>query len=324
MQTRRAHIRSLLITSASFATGLATTARASEGTLTLLVGYPPGGGSDLLARTLAQALGPLLKRTVVVENKPGAGGRIAATQLKSAPADGSVLMVAPNGLTSIQSLVYKDQLKYDIAKDFSPVAKLVATDLAVAVSPDLKVTDAKSLAAWVKANPGKASFASPAAGGLPHFAGLLLGRAIGVDLLHVPYKGGAPTALAVAAGEVPIGLSTIDDFVKLEQLGKLKIIGSLGAARSPLSPNLPTMVEQGFKLQTANWSAMWAPAATPEAKVREISEALNKALQSDVVRQKLTAMVPDYAPPAELARLQRSEWDLWAPIIKASGFKPES
>ncbi len=323
--TRRRFVGQMIFGSGTLAALSPHSVRAQSSALTILVGYPAGGGSDILARTLAEVIAPMLGRTVIVDNKAGAGGRIAATMLKSAPADGSMVMVAPNGLTSIQTLVYKDQIKYDFAKDFAPVAKLAATDLALAVSADLKIADAAALSAWVKANPAKASFGSPAAGGLPHFAGLLLGRALGVELNHIPYKGGAPTALAVAAGEVPMGVSAIDDFVKLEQAGKLKIVGSMGAARSPVSPQVPTLVEQGIKLQAAGWSAMWAPAGTSADKLQEISAAVQKALQMDSVKQKLATSysTPDYLPPAELSKLQQAEWEQWAPVVKASGFKPE-
>lgn len=323
--TRRRFVGQMIFGSGALAALSPHSVRAQSSALTILVGYPAGGGSDILARTLAEVIAPMLGRTVIVDNKAGAGGRIAATMLKSATADGSMVMIAPNGLTSIQTLVYKDQIKYDFAKDFAPVAKLAATDLALAVSADLKIADAAALSAWVKANPAKASFGSPAAGGLPHFAGLLLGRALGVELNHIPYKGGAPTALAVAAGEVPMGVSAIDDFVKLEQAGKLKIVGSMGAARSPVSPQVPTLVEQGIKLQAAGWSAMWAPAGTSADKLQEISAAVQKALQMDSVKQKLATSysTPDYLPPAELSKLQQAEWEQWAPVVKASGFKPE-
>lgn len=301
------------------------TAHAAEGKLTILVGYNPGGGTDTQARLIGEAISATLERTVIVDNKPGAGGRIAAGALKQAPADGSVVMLAPNGLTSIQTIVYKSELKYDFAKDFAPVAKVSVTDLAIAVTADLKIGDVKALVAWLKANPGKASFASPAAGGLPHFAGLLFAKNQGIpDLLHVAYKGGSPAALAVSTGEVPMAISGIDDFINLEQAGKVKVIATMGSSRSAVSPNVPTLLEQGMKMQAAGWTAMWAPAGVPPEKLEQIAGAVRKALQSEDIKKKLAAAssTPDFAPAADLMALQRAEWELWAPVIKASGFKP--
>jgi tripartite-type tricarboxylate transporter receptor subunit TctC len=304
--------------------GLAV-AQPAEPLLRILVGYPPGGGTDTLARVLAEAIALTLKRTVIVENKPGAGGQIAALALKSAPPDASVIMLAPNGLTTVQTIVYAQQLKYDFAKDFAPVARVSSTALAVAVPAELKIADVKGFAVWLKANPSKAFFGTPAAGGLPHFAGLLVGKELGVELTHIPYKGGAPTAIAVASGEVPMGISGIDDFVRLDEAGKLKIIGTLGEGRTAVFPGADTLREQGIAVQTANWTALWAPAGTPEAKLQPIAAAVEAALQTASVKQRMAAAytTPDFLSGAGLAKLQQADWERWRPVIKASGFKPE-
>jgi tripartite-type tricarboxylate transporter receptor subunit TctC len=293
----------------------------------IVVGYAPGGGVDTMARILAEAIGPTLKRTVIVESKPGAGGQIAALSLKSSPADGSVVMLAPNGLTTVQTLVYDGKLKYDFAQDFAPVARVAVTDLAVAVASDLKIANVEELKAWLHAHPEKAFFATPAAGGLPHFVGLSLARTLGIDLTHVPFKGSAAAAIAVASGEVALAVGGIDDFIKLEADGggKLKIIATLGARRSPVAPHVPTLTEQGVPLQTANWVALWAPAGTPEIKVQAIASAVQTALESDSVKRKLATAftTPGFLTPADLAELQRADWARWRPVIKASGFTPE-
>lgn len=292
--------------------------------LKILVGYSAGGGTDLLARALAQQIAPMLGRPVVIENRPGAGGRIAAEALKNSPADGSVVMLAPNGLTTIQSIVYKSELRYDPSRDFAPVAKVAVSEHAIAVGNDLNVSNARELAAWLKANPNRANFGSPAAGGLPHFTGLLLAQAVGTPMNHVPYKGGGPAALAVASGEIPIGIGSIEDFIKLEEGGKLKIIGSFGEQRSVLTPQISTISEQGFLVKAPGWNAMWAKIGTADSHIQEISTAVQKALQQPALQDRLKAMlfVPSYASSAELMQLQRQEWAQWEPIISASGFKP--
>lgn len=292
--------------------------------LKILVGYAAGGGSDQLARLLGESMSKTLNRPVIVENKPGAGGRIAAAALKMAPSDGSVVMVAPNGLTSIQAIVYKDQLQYDPAKDLVPVAKLVDTVLAITVSGKLQINDAKQFSAWVKANPTKANYGSPGAGGMPHFVGLMLANAIGTPMNHVAYRGGGPVALALLGGEIPMGVSTMEDFAEHQKTGALRIIGITNAKRSSLAPDLPTMMEQGINFKAESWSAMWTNAGTPPQKIKEIADAAHKALQDPAIKAKLavTGSDPAFADAQELGKLQAAEWKAWTPVIEASGFKP--
>ena len=292
--------------------------------LKILVGYAAGGGSDQLARLLGESMSKTLNRPVIVENKPGAGGRIAAAALKMSPNDGSVVMVAPNGLTSIQAIVYKDQLQYDPAKDLVPVAKLVDTVLAIAVSGKLGVNDAKQFSTWAKANPTKANYGSPGAGGMPHFVGLMLGNAMGTPLTHVAYRGGGPVALALLGGEIPMGVSTMEDFAEHQKTGALKIIGITNAKRSTLAPDFPTMMEQGIDFKSESWSAMWTNAGAPPQKIKEIADAVQKALQSPDVRAKLAVAgsEPAFANAQDLGKLQAAEWKAWTPVIEASGFKP--
>ena len=291
--------------------------------LHLLVGYSPGGGTDTLARILADELRVSLDRVVLVDNKPGAGGRIAAQALTRAPGDGNTLMVAPNGLTSVQPIVYKAQLNYD-PKDLIPVAMLVNTPLAVAVSSATKVTDARQLVAWVGTHQKSASFGSPSAGGLPHFVGLLTAKAMGSEWEHVPYKGGAPVAMALISNEIPIGISTIEDFVQQDAAGKLKIIGVASEKRSTLAPNVPTLIEQGVNVKLQGWTALWTSPGTPAPVIAELSAAVQKVLASPNVRSKLEQahMEPAYRPAAELATIQKDEWAVFEPVIAASGFKP--
>ena len=291
--------------------------------LRLLVGYSPGGGTDTLARILADELRVSLDRVVLVDNKPGAGGRIAAQALTHAPGDGNTLMVAPNGLTSVQPIVYKAQLNYD-PKDLIPVAMLVNTPLAVAVSRETKAQNTKQLVAWIKANSKSASFGSPSAGGLPHFVGLLTAKAMGSEWEHVPYKGGAPVAMALISNEIPIGISTIEDFVQHDAAGKLKIIGVASEKRSTLAPSVPTLMEQGVNVKLQGWTALWTSPGTPAPIIVELSTAVQKAIANPDVRVKLerAQMESAYLPAAELAAVQKDEWTVFEPVIAASGFRP--
>ena len=292
--------------------------------LRILVGYAAGGATDTLARILADELGRDLSRPVIVENKPGAGGRLAAAALKNAPADGSTVMLSPNGLTSIQTIVYKDELGFDPAKDLVPVAKVVNTPITLVVSAQTKVNNAAELAAWIKANPGQANFGSPGAGGLPHFVGLLIAQAMGETWTHVAYKGGAPVATAMLTGEIPIGISTIEDFMQYEKSGKFKIVAIAGAKRAALASNIPTLLEQGVDVKADSWTAMWTNSSTKPAQIEEISVALRKVLERPAVRAKLalSSTEADYQDAVSLAALQKAELVQWAPVIKASGFKP--
>lgn len=323
---RQQAVKSLIALSASLliAPWAPAALAADKPPLRILVGYSPGGGSDNLARILAEDLRTTLGRVVIVDNKPGAGGRIAAQMLKNSAGDDNTVMVAPNGLTTVQSIVYKAQLPYDPQHDLVPVAMLVDTPLAVAVSTRIDVKDARQLAACVKAHPDKAAFGSPAAGGLPHFVDLQVAQAMGGDWLHVPYKGGAPTALALLSGEVPIGITTIDDFIKQDGEGRLKIVGVTSARRSSLAPQVPTLLEQGFDVQAAGWSALWTSPGTSPAAIAELSAAVQKALDNPAVKARLAsiAMEPAYLASAELAAVQKAEWLKYAPVIAASGFKP--
>ena len=292
--------------------------------LHVLVGYAAGGATDTLARILAAELSQSLNRAVVVDNKPGAGGRIAAAALKNAPADGSTVMLSPNGLTSIQTIIYKDEPSFDPTKDLVPVAKLVNTPITLVVSKNINVTDAKQLQAWIKANPNQANFGSPGAGSLPHFVGVLIAQAMEENWNHVAYKGGSPVAAALLTGEIPIGLSTIEDFLKYDEVGKLKVIGVASAKRSTFATRIPTLLEQGFDVKAEGWTAMWTNPGTTAVQINEISAALRKALSMPSVRAKLaiTSTEVDFQDAASLALLQKAELTLWAPIIKASGFKP--
>lgn len=295
----------------------------------ILVGFPPGGSTDLVARLLAEKMAVVLKQPVIVDNKPGAGGRVAAQALKASAPDGQTYMVAPNATPVMQTLLYPvEVLKYDMLKDLAPVAVLVSYPLAIAVNTQSGVKNIKEYAAWVKANPKEGSFGTAGAGGHTHFSGLQLGKAIGQPLQVVPYRGNGPMVTDLLGGQVPAGIMTAGDVLQHQKSGKVRVLAQFGAKRSPLMPDVPTLIEQGYNLDTGDaWTGMWAPAKTPQAELDRVQNAIKYVLALPEVREQLMSKAtlnPDFKPADEMDALQRKELQYWAPIIKESNFKPES
>lgn len=294
----------------------------------ILVGFPPGGSTDTVARVLAEKMSVVLKQTIIVDNKPGAGGRLAAQALKSSAPDGLTYMIAPNATPVFQTLLYPpDVLKYDMLQDFAPVGVVVSYPLALAVGQHTGVKTAKDYQAWLKANPKDASFGTAGAGGHTHFTGLQLGKALGVPLQAVPYRGNGPLVTDLLGGQVPAGVMTAGDILPHQKSGKVAVVGVFGAQRSPLLPDVPTFKEQGFSIDTGDaWTGMWAPAKTPKATLDRVQNALKYTLALPEVREILIhkAMLnPDFRSAEDMDKLQRAELLYWRPVIQATGFKPE-
>jgi len=292
----------------------------------LVVPYPPGGSADTTARLLAQPLQDELKTTVVVENRPGAGGRVAASQLKRDPADGSVILIAPNALTTIQSLVYAGKLDYNVLDDFTPVSRLVSFPLGLAVSGTSSIRNAADLKAFMSANSASANFGSPGAGGMAHFAGLTFGKVAGIEWTHVAFKGGAPLITDMIGGHIPVGVDALVDQIEFQRAGKIRVLGIFSAQRYPLAPEIPTFAEQGIKMAPVEgWFGAFAPAKTPKETVARIDRAIGHALADPQMKAKLNKIVlePSYLASAEFTRLQADELKQWAPVVRDSGFTPE-
>jgi len=305
-----------------------TAAAQSDQPIKFLVGFPPGGSTDTVARVLADKLSVVLKHPIIIENKPGAGGRLAAQALKSAAPDGNTFMIAPNATPLFQTLLYPPAtLKYDMLKDFAPVAVVVSYPLALAVNTETGVKTAKDYVAWVKANPQKASFGTAGAGGHTHFSGIQLGKAIGANLQMVPYRGNGPLVTDLLGGQVAAGVMTAGDILPHQSTGKVRVVGVFGGKRSALMPDVPTFKEQGIDIDTGDaWTGMWAPAKTPPAQVDRMQNALKQVLELPEVRDILSnkaTLNPDFRPGEEMDKLERNELAYWGPIIKASGFTPD-
>jgi tripartite-type tricarboxylate transporter receptor subunit TctC len=291
----------------------------------LLVGFPAGGTADLLARVVADKMKDSLGQPVIVENRPGAIGRIAADAVKAAPPDGTTIMVMPIGPMAVVPHVYAD-ITYDPIKDFTPIAIGCTFQFAIAAGPQSGAKNWNEFAAWAKANPGKAAYATSGAGSLPHFFGVLLGKGIGVTMLHVPYKGSAAYINDLIGGQVPAAIDAIADLTELHRAGKVTILASSGTKRSTALPDVPTFAELGVKdVEALGWFGFFAPAKTPKPIVETLNRAINKALQSPDVAEKLSkvGMDPATGTPEDFGKIVASDYAKWGPIVKASGFKPE-
>ena len=321
---QRRHI--LQLTAASLATGtLSRTAFASDNSPTrILVGFGAGGSIDQVGRLLAERLRSSLNQTVIVENKPGAGGRIAMAEVKRAASDGKTLVLCAGGSVSIQPQIYKN-LGYDVVKDFTPVARVASLDFALTVGPGAPAGDLNALIAWMKANPKKASYATSGAGSLPHFAGLLFGQTAGLNLSHVAYRGGSQAAQDLAAGVVPLMIDSPTETLELVRTGKLRMLAVTGDKRSSAMPDVPTLKELGIPVTIENFYGIYAPANLPKATRERLETAVAAALQQPSTREKISALglVPEYGNSETLAALQAAAYKKWEGPIKASGYTPD-
>ena len=294
----------------------------AQDSVRILVGFPPGGGADLIARLAAEKARESLGGTVIVENRPGAGGQIAAEMLKNAAPDGRTLMAAPVAVTVIAPLTHR-KLAYDPERDFAPVSLAVHFQLAFTVGPGTPATTLAEYVAWVKGDSRRASFGVPAAGSLPHFFGLLLGRAIGTEFVHVPYKGGAPLLNDIIGGQIPAGVDVLSEAITQHRAGKVRVLASSGAKRSATASEIPTFAELGYpQIQGDGWFAFHAPARTPLAAIERLSAALGGAIRTPDVTERLNKVgfEPVGSTAAELARRMAEDRARWAPVVKASGF----
>ena len=299
-------------------------ALAQERTLHILVGFPPGGSADVIARLLAEKLRVSLGQNVIVDNKPGAGGRVVLNELKKAAPDGQTLVLSPSGALVIQPWLYSN-LGYDPVKDFTPVARVSTFDFAVTAGPGAPPGDLKAVLAWMKANPARANYATSGAGTVPHFAGMLLGQAAGVPMTHVAYRGGAPAAQDLIGGQVPLMVDTASETIEHHRAGKVRILAVTGEQRSKSLPEVPTLKEIGIPIAADAFFGLYGPAGMAPEVVARIDRAVAEALKSPEVQEKVYGfgLVPNHAPAAELNAMQVAHLKRWEAPIKASGFKAE-
>ncbi|MGB8437558.1 MAG: Bug family tripartite tricarboxylate transporter substrate binding protein [Burkholderiales bacterium] len=296
-----------------------------ERPIRIIVPVPAGGTSDIAARLIAERIGVSLGRPIVVENRVGATGRLAAKTLKSAAPDGATLLLTPMAVPVIVPLVFR-RPGYDPAKDFAPVAQIATYQFAIAIAPDLPVRNVPEFTAWAKAHPDRANFGTLAVGSLPHFLGTMIEQEARVGLVHVPYGSLAQLKTELMSGTLPSGISALSDFVELHRAGRVRIIGTSGARRSLFLPEVPTLVEQGYsEAEGTGWNAVFAPAGTPQAEIDQLASAIVAAVRSPEVgeRFKDLGFEPTGTTPQELARIIAADTTRWRKIIEASGFVAE-
>ncbi|HUG21066.1 Bug family tripartite tricarboxylate transporter substrate binding protein [Piscinibacter sp.] len=296
-------------------------AQSGDSTARILVGFPPGGSADTIARVLADKLREELKRPVIVESRPGAGGRLLASLLKSQPNDGSVVMLAPDALLTTNPFVFR-KLTYEPA-DLVPVSLVAEFPFAFATGAETGAKTFADYVKWARENRQAANFGSPAAGSPLHFVGLMVGKDIGVDLLHVPYQGGAPLVTALIGGQVSAGINTLTDMLEMHKSGRIRILAVPGAKRAAALPDVPTFAELGHRQVIARgFFGLYAPAGTPAEAVAAWNAALHRVLAQPAVRERLAALAFEAraSTPAELDRMAREDAAIWGPVIKASGF----
>jgi tripartite-type tricarboxylate transporter receptor subunit TctC len=286
--------------------------------------FAAGGSGDAASRLIADKMGAELGRPVIVENRTGADGRIGVRAVKEAAPDGNTLLMTPIAPISIYQHVYA-KLDYDPIADFAPISEVGTFDFGVAVGPQTDVKTLKDLIAWAKAHPMDANFAIPAAGTLPHFLGVMLGRAAGIDLRPVPYRGSAAGLTDLIAGHIPIDITTTADLVQMAKDGRIRVLATSGKERSPFLPDVPTLREAGFDLAATGWYGMFAPAKTPPDVIDRYNKAIVDAVRSPEFKDRMLAfgLQPTGTSAAAFADIVQDDSALWVPAIKASGFKAD-
>ncbi len=302
-------------------------ARAQGRTLRILVGFPPGGGTDAIARLLGEALKTELGgATVVVENKAGAGGQLAAQALKAAAPDGNTVFISHDHTISILPLVSKAP-GFEPAKDFVPVGGFASFVNAFAVSPGTPAKTMDEYVAWVRGSGGgKGTVGVPAPASTPEFLVKVLGGRYQLDLVPVPYRGSAPMMGDMLGNQIAAGVGSVPDFIENHRAGRLRVLAVLGRARQPALPDVPSFGEMGLAgFDDLPYYGFWAPAGTPAAAVDGFAQALARAMGQPAVRERMAqlGLTVDVMSPQQLAAREQAYTRSWAGIIQRSGFQPQ-
>jgi tripartite-type tricarboxylate transporter receptor subunit TctC len=328
MPTRRHLLAASAAGLVASATGLIPRAfaQAIKKPVHVIVGFPAGGGTDMIARILAERLRGPYASTVLVENKPGAAARLAVEYVKNAEPDGSVMLFTPDFPLTVYPHSFRS-LNYDPLRDFiavSPAAKSMLTYNIGPAVPD-SVKTLADFVRWCRANPTKASYGTTSAGGTPHFVGMMLANEAGVPMTPVHYRGGAPALQDLLGGHVPASINPVSESLPFARSGTLRTLAVTGAQRSSFLPDVPTMTEAGYKIVVDSWLGVFVPAKTPAEVVNALSAAIAEAVKSAPMTESLAKIgnVPAFQTPAEFAAVVKADVARWAPVVKASGFVAE-
>ena len=292
----------------------------------LVVGFPPGGAADFVSRAFQEPLGKALGQPIVVDNRPGAGSSIAAEHVaKSSPDGYTVLIASPSSI--LVNPVITPKAGFQPSKDLVPVSKVSSSPLILAVNPAVPASSVKELIAHAKQNPGKLNFATSGNGSAPHLAAVLFLRLAGVDMVHVPYKGGAPAVQSVLAGDTQLSFATPPSVLPLVQAGRLRALATTSRAATPLIPGVPGMMEAGLPdYEIGFWYGFFVPAGTPPDIVRRLFEATSQVVNAPETGRILAregTETAGSASPEEFARFLAEDAKLWARLVKESGAKAD-
>jgi len=285
--------------------------------ITIIIGFPPGGAIDTIARVMGPKLSQRLGQPVVIENKPGAGGIIATQMVARAPADGYTVLFGTMGNLSITPVLMHN-LQFDMRKDFAPVTLVASSGFVLYVNPKFPPHTVKELVDYAKAHPGQVNFSSSGNGGLPHMAGELFNSSTGLKITHVPYKGSAPSVNDVVAGQVQMTFESTAIGLPFVKAGRLRALATTGEKRLPVYPDVPTVGETIPGFNVTNWFGMVVPAGTPSDRVEKLQQGIAAALRDPEVEETLTKLGVDGVgnTPAEFGAYMQSESERWAKVIK--------
>lgn len=322
MFSRRQFLSLTAVSTAVLAAGAMKPVFAQANTMKLYVGFQAGGGFDAIARSLGEQLKTKLDSTVIVENKPGAAGRLAVETVKRSPADGMTLLVTPSPVfTLFPHTVSK--LPYDPLHDFTTVARLASFDYGFAVGTGTNITSLKQYIDAVRKNRDLGAYGTPGAGLTPHFIGMMLAHETGLGLLHVPYKGTAAALQDVMGNQIPAVCATAPALVAGHKSGRLRVLATTGANRNPDLPDVPAFAEAGVKnLEIEEWAALSAPAGIPKATVEKLNKAVLASLADPRLQAqfKMQGFYPAGTSPEEATSLLKAEYQQWQSIVKQVGF----
>jgi tripartite-type tricarboxylate transporter receptor subunit TctC len=287
--------------------------------LRILVGFPPGGSADVLARLIGEAVKDDFG-TVIVDNKPGAGGRLALNLTKAAKPDGHTVIVLPSGPMVLFPHVYK-KLEYDAVRDFTPISQIARFQFGVVAGPASGVKTVAEMVAKAKADPRGATYGTPGQGTLPHFMGVLMEQSTGASFTHVPFQGGAPANTALLGGHIGYKFDVVSETAQLHKDGKVRIIAVTGTSRDPQVPEVPTLKEAGVNMEATAWFAMYGPAGMAPDVLARLERAVSAAVKKPAMQDKLRSLgyEPIGSTSPELAAAQRTDLARWEKPIKATG-----
>jgi tripartite-type tricarboxylate transporter receptor subunit TctC len=302
------------------------TTQAEPSVIRLMVGFPAGGGTDAIARVLAEQLGPALGTSVIVENKAGAGGQIAAQALKAAPKDGSVLFLSHDHTISILPLVLKNP-GFNPQQDFTPIAGFATFANGLAVSPGTPATSYAQYLDWVRQqSSAKLSIGIPAPASVPEFLVKVLAAQTKLDLQPIPYRGSAPMLIDMLGNQIPAGVASVPDFIEYIKAGKIQMLAVMGKQRQALLPSVPTLAELGLTgFDELPYYGIFSPIGTPQQVTSRYAAAVEKALRQPQVLERLQnlGLTVEFMPPTALAARERAYSQSWARLIQNSGFIPQ-